>query len=67
MKAKDAHEDAIEASLHSSCKEIVQSKVRKGRILIIKEAAIFTVNGSKTAKSYILVLMSHCIDQVIRL
>ena len=35
VKTKDAHEDTIEASLHSSCKEIVQLQVRKGRILLI--------------------------------
>jgi len=66
---RDVHGDQILASLHQSCRETVISKVRRGRIMILKDVAMFSIGGTGAftkSKNYVLVVMDHCIEQVLK-
>lgn len=43
---RDVHEDQILASMHPSCRDTVISKVRRGRIMILKDVAMFSIGGT---------------------
>ena len=60
---RDVNEDVIQASFHPSCRDIMVKQVRKGKILIMKDVAIFSM-GSNTGlkgKNYVLIVMGECI------
>ena len=44
-------------------------QVRKGKILILKDVAMFSMGGSTGLKSknYVLIVMGECIQKVIKL
>ena len=60
---RDVHEDFIQASFHPSCRDMMVKQVRKGKILILKDVAIFSMGGSTGLKSknYVLIVMGECI------
>ena len=65
---RDASENEIQASFHPSCRDIVVKQVRKGRIMILKEVAMFSMGGSAGMKNknYVLIVMNECIVQVVK-
>ena len=60
---RDAHEELIQASFHPSCRDIVVKQVRKGRIMILQDVAMFSMGGSAGMKNknYVLIVMGDCI------
>ena len=66
---KDVHGQQILASMHPSCRDIVIKQVRRGRIIILKEVAMFSLGGSgafNKFKNYVLVVMDHCVERVVK-
>ena len=43
---KDVQGETILANMHPSCRDIVIKQVRRGRILILKDVAMFSLGGS---------------------
>lgn len=68
VNLRDVSGQQIMASLHPSCREIVIKQVRRGRILLLKEVAMFSCGGSggNKFKNVILVVMDHCIERVVK-
>ena len=65
----DVNGQQILASLHPTCRDIVMKQVRRGRIMILKDVAMFSLGGSGSFnkfKNYVLVVMDHCIEKVVR-
>ena len=61
---KPTPDNTIECMFHSDCKEIIQSQVRRGKILLLEKVAVFSL-GVVASKSN-LVVMQKCIKKVIK-
>ena len=61
---RDPAGDIIQASFHPTCRDIVVKQVRKGRIIIMQDVAMYSVGGGAGMKSknYNLVVMGDCIS-----
>jgi hypothetical protein len=59
---RDVEENVIDCTLHSNCKALVQKRIRKGRILHLKDPAVFSIGMHSTKSS--LVAMDKCIINV---
>ena len=66
---RDIHGDQILSSMHPSCRDIVIKQVRRGRIMILKDVAMFSLGGSgafNKFKNFVLVVMDHCVERVVK-
>ena len=54
----------IECTFHSDCKEMIQSQIRRGRVLLLEQVGVFSM-GVVPAKSN-LVIMEKCIKKVLK-
>ena len=57
-------ETVIQVTFHSDCKSLMQKKVRKGKIVHLKNAAVYSL-GMQASMSN-LVVMAECVANVIR-
>ena len=66
---RDVEGETIQGSFHPSCRDVMVKQVRKGRIVILKEVAVFAMGGGQghKIKNYVLIVMGDCVDRVVKL
>lgn len=55
-------EEQIEATFHSDCKELFQRQVRRGRIMVMRDVALFSLNP----RNPYLIVKAECVVSVVK-
>eukprot|EP00347_Sterkiella_histriomuscorum_P010819 403374806 len=62
VKMQDIIGDQIEGTFHSDCKEQFSKQIRRGRVLILENIAVFSLNP----RSIYLIIKADCIKSVVK-